>query len=336
MNAMDKHRRNVASDRCRGAVGRLVHGNRGAAAVEYASILALIVATGAGAYLLVGTTAGGFFERTALLIGWSAGPEARLAEGPSTPADSRHKGSPKLPTVEGDWAKFSTSWLLAWAAMAAAALAAWQSARLLARSVRARSSRRHHASTPPSRDLLEYQLAKRQQIRRLLMRSLGGTSPFEAQVRQLMSTDVVCVTPQMRYAKLVQTMADRRIRHLLVCGRNGTLLGIISDRDIKHRHGATAEAIMTRDPFTVASNSPVAPAITQMIAQSISCLPVVSRTGAVRGILTTTDLMLSLQCTLQVFESMASGLGIPAEGPEPKEEIYAASNPAEACGTLEP
>ncbi len=333
---MDKHRADAPSERCRGAIRRLVDGDCGAAVVEYVSILALIVVTGAGAYLMVGTTAGSFFERTALRIGWAADPEARLAEGPSAPtgAGARRVSSHELPTAEGDRSEFAASWLLAWAAMAAGAMALWHSIPLLTRGVRARSSRRHHTSGPASREVLEYQLAKRQQIRRLLMRSLGSSSTFEARVQQLMSTDVVRVAPQTHYADVVQTMADRRIRHLLVCGRNGALLGIISDRDVKHRHGATAAVLMTRDPVTVAPDSPVAPAVTQMIARNISCLPVVSRTGAVRGILTTTDLMLSLQCMLQVFGSMASDLGFSAENAETREDNV--SSPPIAYTGLEP
>ena len=68
-------------------------------------------------------------------------------------------------------------------------------------------------------------------------------------------------------------MHDKTIRHVLVCGRNGELLGIISDRDSHYRTGRTAEDVMTPNPLTVEPDSPINTAITMMLDRQISWRP---------------------------------------------------------------
>lgn len=61
---------------------------------------------------------------------------------------------------------------------------------------------------------------------------------------------------------------------------------------------------MTSSPRTVAPNTPLSPAITLLIEKHISCLPVVED-ERLCGVLTTTDLIITLQCTLQVWLEIA-------------------------------
>ena len=51
-------------------------------------------------------------------------------------------------------------------------------------------------------------------------------------------------------------MTDRRMHHLLVCGRGGELLGVISDRDLPPTHSATAQQVMSYPPLTCTSDTP--------------------------------------------------------------------------------
>ncbi len=328
---MNRNRSERLFERLGASAIRFFFGNGGAAAMEYAWILAMVGATGVGAYLVVAAGTDQVFARTASRIGATTGLQtASNGRASSSAATAGGYERRELPAAAQSDASsqvaFGVGWLLVWAALAGTSLGLSRGSARLWRHMVARARRRHDASAPAPRELLERLFVKRQQMRRLLVRRLGRTSAFDAQVQHLMSPDVACVDPHTRYPELLQTMAGRRIRHLLVCRKNGPLLGIISDRDVQHRRGATAEAIMTPNPLTVEPQSPVAPAITLMVSRSVSCLPVVSERGAVRGILTTTDLMLSLQCTLQVLEGLASG--VCSIGPEPAEDASDDTGPS--------
>ena len=148
---------------------------------------------------------------------------------------------------------------------------------------------------------------KRQQICRLVTRDAENPGGVQTRVRHLMSRHVATVLPETPLTEAVGTMTDQGIRHLLVCEKGGRLVGIISDRDVKNRAGAAVTDIMTAKPVVVPPDMAVGPAITLMLSHSISCLPVVDH-DQLCGVLTTTDVMLSCQCMLQVMEKIAAGL----------------------------
>lgn len=141
---------------------------------------------------------------------------------------------------------------------------------------------------------------KRQQMRRLFLGKVESSPGFEPQVQHLMSKRLMTITPKKPIAQVIDIMETHRIRHLLVCEKDGQLCGIISDRDLKKSGKGIAEDIMTQGPITISPEMTVGTAITIMLNHSISCLPVIDQ-GKVIGLLTTTDLILSLQCSLQIL-----------------------------------
>ena len=98
-------------------------------------------------------------------------------------------------------------------------------------------------------------------------------------------------------------MAEPKKRHLLVCNRAGKLLGVISDRDLLSRTGKVAADLMTPNPLVVDRDTLLDSAVTILIQKRISCLPV-THEGALCGLLTTTDVMMALQCVAQVIQRM--------------------------------
>ncbi len=145
---------------------------------------------------------------------------------------------------------------------------------------------------------------KRQEIFRILasdMDVLLLESRLEA--RHVMSRRVTAVTPNTPVAEVRETMKERHMRHLLVC-RGSNLVGIISDRDLSKRDARTAADLMTANPITVEPHTLLNPIITQMVQRRISCLPVLDK-GQIVGVLTSTDLMMTLQCALQVLRRVA-------------------------------
>jgi CBS domain-containing protein len=68
---------------------------------------------------------------------------------------------------------------------------------------------------------------------------------------------------------------------------------------------------MTPNPMTVGPETPLSPAITTLITKHISSLPVV-QSGKLIGVLTRSDLMLSLQCILQALQKASAAGAAPA------------------------
>jgi diguanylate cyclase (GGDEF)-like protein len=146
--------------------------------------------------------------------------------------------------------------------------------------------------------------SKRQQIMQELMGDSDLLLKNRLEVRHLMTHDAITIQASATVEEMEELMRERRLHHLLVCNRAGELVGVISDRDLGPTKGLTAQQVMTFSPLTCTSDTPVSSAITFMANEGISCLPVVDR-GHLCGVLTTSDLVLTLQCTLQLWMRLA-------------------------------
>ncbi len=149
--------------------------------------------------------------------------------------------------------------------------------------------------------------SKRQELFQSLMDDSELLLKNRLEVRHLMTREPVTVVPIATLEEMTSLMKERRLHHLLVCGRAGELLGVVSDRDLRSTRGAAAQQLMSYPPLTCPPDTPLGAAITYLINENISCLPVVDN-GRLVGVLTTTDLMLALQCSLQLWLRMAQVL----------------------------
>jgi acetoin utilization protein AcuB len=128
-------------------------------------------------------------------------------------------------------------------------------------------------------------------------------------VRDLMSRPVVTIERWETCQEAVARMARTRVRHLPVVGADARLVGVVTDRDLRHAllapcmHealGSTAidtllqalpvEEIMSAPAVSVAADEDLLVAANVMLEDKVGCLPVVDR-GYVVGILTETDLL---------------------------------------------
>jgi diguanylate cyclase (GGDEF)-like protein len=148
---------------------------------------------------------------------------------------------------------------------------------------------------------------KRQQLLQELLKNSELLLKSQLEVRHLMSLNPITVAPTATVEEMDALMKEHRLRHLVVCGRNGEPLGLISDRDLHAQHGTTAHQLMSYPVLTVTPDTGLSPAITFLINEGISCLPVVDN-GRLCGILTVSDLVLTLQCTLQLWTRLAQVL----------------------------
>lgn len=128
-------------------------------------------------------------------------------------------------------------------------------------------------------------------------------------VQELMSADVITVPESASCREAVALMFRHRVRHLPVVAADGTLHGIVTDRDLRHHLFAPAvfkevghvsvEQILAAVPVRQVMSSPVISvrpgdeledAARLMLEDKVGSLPVV-RDRRVVGIITETDLL---------------------------------------------
>jgi acetoin utilization protein AcuB len=124
-------------------------------------------------------------------------------------------------------------------------------------------------------------------------------------VGEIMHTDLVTATPDTSLARATEILADKLIDHLLIIEKDGTLAGILSDRDLKLNCASPATtlsahelnyllekvtigSIMVKEIVTIPPDTTVERAADIMLESRISALPVMEGEKLV-GIITTTD-----------------------------------------------
>lgn len=124
-----------------------------------------------------------------------------------------------------------------------------------------------------------------------------------------MTKDVVTIGPDTGILEAQSLMAMNRIRHLPVVAGDNTLLGIVTDRDIRsalpsnllpEAEIATEEKrlavlrardIMTRDPVTISPTQTLEDALLLMQKMKVGAFPVVDQEGKLQGIISVRDMM---------------------------------------------
>ena len=119
-------------------------------------------------------------------------------------------------------------------------------------------------------------------------------------VRTWMSPDPVSVGATAPVSEARQLLHHYGFRHLPVVAHD-RLLGVVSDRDVAAcRHGHDTfdarpiSTIMSSPPLQISVTDTVEAAARVMLSRQISSLPVVDESGALVGMITTTDCLLAL------------------------------------------
>lgn len=124
-------------------------------------------------------------------------------------------------------------------------------------------------------------------------------------VREWMTSDVLTVDENTSMMKALHLMKESNIRRLPVMSR-GSLVGIISDRDLKEASPSKAttldvhelyyllaeikvKEIMTKNPVTISAGETVERAAVLMLEHKVSGLPVMNKQNELVGIITQSD-----------------------------------------------
>ena len=129
------------------------------------------------------------------------------------------------------------------------------------------------------------------------------------QVADVMSRKPITIEPSESCLEAVGRMHRAKVRHLPVTDRTGRLLGIITDRDLRHHmfspavfptlgmtsidtllRAAAVADLMVTEVVTVESDETLAEAARIMLEKKVGSLPVLEG-GQLVGILTETDLL---------------------------------------------
>lgn len=116
-------------------------------------------------------------------------------------------------------------------------------------------------------------------------------------ISQVLQRDVVCIAPTATIREAAQLMSQQQVSSVLVTNEHG-LLGIITDKDMRHRvvaegvsYATTVRDIMTASPKVISSDKSLFHALTLMGQWSIHHLPVLNAHDQPIGVITVTDLM---------------------------------------------
>ena len=166
-------------------------------------------------------------------------------------------------------------------------------------------SEENKSERPPRKDenshkqhsLADFLLDRRSQIGRAIRNHTDSLDSNELTVEMFMSQKPVTANINDSLADVMKLMRNRGFRHMLVVGQDNSIAGIISDRDLPDSHDAKLSEIMTSDPITVETTTSINIAITLLVKNRISALPVIHESELV-GVLTSSDLLVTLQCLM--------------------------------------
>jgi len=144
---------------------------------------------------------------------------------------------------------------------------------------------------------------KREDLFRRLIERAGSHS--EATVEDIMTRHPVCIAPDANSDAARAMMERFHFRHLMVVGADQQLVGVLSDRDIADNRDAPVGRLMTAHPITVDQHRSVNAAVSVMLQHRISCLPVL-HAGKLAGVISLSDVAISLQCLLLIFDDIFS------------------------------
>lgn len=272
---------------------------RGTSTAEYAVLLALILVVGvAGFFGLSSFTRWAFRQNSQLAFAEQSQPSTSL---PETAEYASHRFIVKANAViaKAEAAIQFAAGIIGLLLGGSLVLACWQilhSKRSSSEVGRLPTS--SQKSQTPRQELL---YSKRAVLRRVLRRAIDTRQAAELPVAKLMSERLVAVHPRTAIHKVVQTIKEKGVSHVLVVEQNGHLVGIISHRDLSKRTGRFAEDIMTREPLTVDISASASQAVSLMLEHDISCLPVM-KDQRVCGVFTKTDVMIGFQALIQALE----------------------------------
>jgi len=110
------------------------------------------------------------------------------------------------------------------------------------------------------------------------------------QAKEIMTREIITVGPTMTVRKLALTLIKNQISGAPVAGRNGKIIGVVSEADIVAKKGKDVKAIMSKKIISVDEETAVEEIARLMTNQKIKRVPVM-RGDNVVGIVSRADIV---------------------------------------------
>ncbi len=108
--------------------------------------------------------------------------------------------------------------------------------------------------------------------------------------KNIMTRDVITVTPTMTVKNLAMTLIKNQISGAPVAAKNGKIVGVVSEADIVGKKGKDVKAIISKTIISVSEETPVEEIAQLMTTHKIKRLPVM-REDKVVGIVSRADIV---------------------------------------------
>jgi CBS domain-containing protein len=108
--------------------------------------------------------------------------------------------------------------------------------------------------------------------------------------KNIMTRDVITVSPAMTVKNLAMTLIKNQISGAPVAGKNGKIVGIVSEADIVGKKGKDVKAIMSKKVISVSEDTSVEKIAQLMTTHKIKRLPVM-RGDEVVGVVSRADIV---------------------------------------------
>ena len=116
-------------------------------------------------------------------------------------------------------------------------------------------------------------------------------------VKKFMTKDPIVLSPDDDVRDAFNMLIENRIRQAPVV-QSGRLVGIVTDRNLRvamvqnlKMNYLKVGLVMTKDPVSITEDTTILDAGKLIRTGKFNALPVVEESGAVRGIITTTDIL---------------------------------------------
>src|SRR5262245_55303999 len=108
--------------------------------------------------------------------------------------------------------------------------------------------------------------------------------------KDIMTRDIITVSPSMSVKTLAMTLIKNQISGAPVAGKDGKIVGIVSEADIVAKKGKDVKAIMSKKVISVSEDTTVEELARLMTTHAIKRLPVMNG-GKVVGIVSRADIV---------------------------------------------
>jgi CBS domain-containing protein len=108
--------------------------------------------------------------------------------------------------------------------------------------------------------------------------------------KDIMTREIITVSPSMTIKSLAMTLIKNQISGAPVAGKNGKIIGVVSEADIVAKKGKDVKAIMSKKIISVVEESSVEEIAELMTTHKIKRVPVM-RDDQVVGIVSRADIV---------------------------------------------